>query len=198
MRDMPGVPGMPAPSAGSKRDEAVEVSLTPDALQRAGIKTAVVTVAAATSALTVPATVASNVYRDTKVNALVGGVVRQVRVELGAGVKRGEPLAIIFSADLAEGQMKYLSMQAMLEADHQKLARAEKLVGLGAASRQELEEVTATHTGHATEVAAARQRGLSAEQVAQLRDAAHVVSEVTVHAPGDGPLSPVSSIQARW
>jgi len=78
----------------------------------------------------------------------------------------------------------------MLEADHQKLVRTEKLVGLGAASRQELEEVTATHASRATEVAAARQRlllfGLSPDQVAQLRDASHVVSEVTVHAPGDG------------
>lgn len=187
MRDMPG---MPLPSSGAKSDDAVEVSLTPEALQRAGIKTTVVTTATATSALTVPATVTSNAYRDTKVNALVGGVIRQVRVELGAAVKRGEPLAVIFSSELAEGQMKYLSMQALLEADHQKLVRTEKLVSLGAASRQELEEVTATRTGHATEVAAARQRllllGLSTDQVAQLRDASHVISEVTVHAPGDG------------
>src|SRR5438094_381166 len=46
------------------------------------------------------------------------------------------------------------------------------------------------HASRATEVAAARQRlllfGLSPDQVAQLRDASHVVSEVTVHAPGDG------------
>src|SRR5438093_3514484 len=86
--------------------------------------------------------------------------------------------------------MKYLSMQAMLEADHQKVARTEKLVGLGAASRQELEEVTATHVGHETEVAAARQRllllGLSPKQVDALTDASHVVSEVAVPAPADG------------
>ena len=86
--------------------------------------------------------------------------------------------------------MKYLSMQAMLTADHQKRERTEKLVALGAASRQELEEVTAVHAAHETEVAAGRQRllllGLSSEQVGQLRDATHVVSEVTVRAPGDG------------
>src|SRR5207245_1008448 len=90
----------------------------------------------------------------------------------------------------AEAQMKYLSMQAMLEADHQKLVRTEKLVTLGAASRQELEEVSATHTGHATEVAAARQRllllGLSPDQVARVTDASHVVSDVVVRAPADG------------
>jgi RND family efflux transporter MFP subunit len=78
----------------------------------------------------------------------------------------------------------------MLEADHQKLERTTRLVEIGAASRQELEEVRAVHAGHETEVAAARQRlmllGLSSEQVVQLRDASQVVSEVSVRAPGDG------------
>ncbi len=192
---MPGMPGMAPGKAqqggGPSSDEQmVEVSLTPEAAERAGIKTAVVRSGASVSAITVPGTVMSNAYRDTKVNALVGGIVRQVSVELGSPVESGQPLAVIFSIELAEAQMKYLSMRAMLEADHQKLVRTEKLVGLGAASRQELEEVTATHASRATEVAAARQRlllfGLSPDQVAQLRDASHVVSEVTVHAPGDG------------
>jgi len=86
--------------------------------------------------------------------------------------------------------MKYLSMQAMLQADHQKLERTEKLATLGAASRQELEEVAAIHTGHETEVAAARQRllllGLSPADISRLTDASHVVSEVTVPAPTHG------------
>jgi RND family efflux transporter MFP subunit len=140
----------------------------------------------------VPGTVASNAYRDTKVNTLVGGIVRHVMVELGARVRRGEPLAVIFSSDLADAQMKYLSMRATFEADHQKLVRTEKLVALGAASRQELEEVTAMHAGHETELAAARQRllllGLEARQVGSLTDASHVVSEVTVPAPANGEV----------
>src|SRR3989449_691043 len=86
--------------------------------------------------------------------------------------------------------MKYLSMQAMLQADHQKLERTEKLATLGAASRQELEEVAAIHTGHETEVAAAGHRplllGLSPPDISRLIHASHVVSEVTVPAPTDG------------
>src|SRR5437773_3888619 len=192
---MPGMPGMTPGKAqqggGPSSDEqTVEVSLTPEAAERAGIKTVVVRSGPSVSAITVPGTVMSNAYRDTKVNALVGGIVRQVSVELGSAVESGQPLAVIFSIELAEAQMKYLSMQAMLEAEHQKLVRSEKLVGLGAASRQELEEVTATHAGHATEVAAARQRllllGLSPDQVAGLTDASHVVSDVVVRAPADG------------
>src|SRR2546428_14053698 len=108
------------------------------------------------SMVTVPATVTSNAYRDTKVNSLVGGVVRVVSAELGSAVTRGQPLAVIFSAELAEAPMKYLSMQAMLQADHQKTERTEKLATLGAASRQELGEVAATPTGPPPDGAAAR------------------------------------------
>ena len=187
---MPAMPGMPAKAAAPPGDEPVEVSLTPEAVERAGIKTTIVGMQTRASGITVPGTVTTNAYRDTKVNSLVGGVVREVSVDLGASVTRGQPLAVVFSAELAEAQMKYRSVQAMFEADHQKLVRTEKLVALGAASRQELEEVTAAHAGHSTEVASARQRllllGLSAEQVAGLTDASHVVSDVVVRAPGDG------------
>jgi RND family efflux transporter MFP subunit len=196
-KSMPGMPGMAmpggaAPSSAAKSDEPVEVSLTPEAMTRIGIKIDTVRAETATEGVGVPGTVASNAYRDTKVNALVGGVVRQVIVELGARVRRGEPLAVIFSSDLADAQMKYLSMRATFEADHQKLVRTEKLVALGSASRQELEEVTAMHAGHETELAAARQRllllGLEARQVDSLTDASHVVSEVTVQAPANGEV----------
>lgn len=194
----PSMPSMPGTSAdasatAAKPDEVVEVMLTPEAVERAGIKIEAVRTEAVMEGVSLPGTVTSNAYRDTKVNALVGGVVRQVTVELGAQVKRGEPLAVIFSFDLADAQMKYLSMRAMLEADHQKLVRTEKLVTLGAASRQELEEITATHVGHATEVAAARQRllllGLGNKQLDALTDADHVVSEVPVPAPASGVIT---------
>jgi RND family efflux transporter MFP subunit len=187
---MSGMSAPAGPAGAAKTVEAVEVSLTPEAVERAGIKIAEAKAQSSVAGVTVPGTVTSNAYRDTKVNALVGGIVRQVMVELGAEAHRGAPLAVIFSAELADAQTKYLSMRAMLEADHQKLERTQKLVALGAASRQELEEVTAVHTGHETEVAAARQRllllGLSAERLGKLETAPQVVSEVTVASPADG------------
>jgi RND family efflux transporter MFP subunit len=140
--------------------------------------------------VTVPGTITSNAYRDTKVNTLVGGIVRQVAVELGSSVRRGQALSVIFSAELADAQMKYLSLRAMLEADRQKLERTQKLVALGSVSRQELEEVTAVHASRETEVAAAGQRllllGLTPDRLGKLTSAAQVVSEVTVPAPADG------------
>jgi RND family efflux transporter MFP subunit len=107
-------------------------------------------------------------------------------------VSRGQALAVLVGTELADAQMKYLSGQAMLVADHQKLTRTEKLVALGAASRQELEEITAVHEAHETEVAASRQRllllGLSPQRVAALRGADEIVSEVVVPAPGAGTV----------
>ena len=185
-----GSAGVQAGREGAKSDEIVEVTLTREAVERAGIKTTAARSAAASASLTVPGTVMSNAYRDTKMNALVGGVVRQVAVELGASVTRGQPLTVIFSAELADAQTKYVAAQAMLSADHQKLERTQSLVALGAASRQELEEITAVHAGHETEVAAARQRllllGLGPDDVSRLTEASRVISEVTVRAPADG------------
>src|SRR5207249_4318296 len=74
----------------AKSDESVEVVLTPEAVERAGITTTAARSVPASTTLTVPGTVSSNAYRDTKVNALVGGVVRQVAVELGAAVTRDQ------------------------------------------------------------------------------------------------------------
>lgn len=185
-----GPAGVQAGREDAKRDEAVEVTLTPEAAERAGIKTTAARSATASASLTVPGTVMSNAYRDTKVNALVGGVVRRVAVELGTSVTRGQPLTVIFSAELADAQTKYVAAQAMLSADHQKLERMQKLVTLGASSRQELEEITAVHAGHETEVAAMHQRllllGLGPDDVARLTEASHVISEVTVRAPAEG------------
>ena len=96
-RSMPGMSGMPAPpgqAAAAKTDEAVEVLLTPEAVERAGIKIAEAKAQSSVSGVTVPGSVMSNAYRDTKVNALVGGIVRQVMVELGAEARRGAPLAV--------------------------------------------------------------------------------------------------------
>ena len=189
-RETTATPAGVAAAPESKGDEPAEVSLTPDAVERAGIRMATVGTDRVVRSLTVPGTVTSNAYRETRVNSLVGGIVRQVFAELGTPVNRGDRLAIVFSSELADAQMKYLSMQAMLEADHQRRQRTERLAEIGAASRQELEEVTAIHIGHETEVEAARQRlvllGLSLAQISRLTDPSHIVSEVMVPSPAGG------------
>ncbi len=185
-------PPMAEPSAVATADE-VEVWLSPEAMAQAGIKTAPVAVAETSVSTQVPGVVMANAYREVKVVPIAGGIVTGVHVELGATVRRGAPLATLFSAELAEAQTKYLSMQAMVNADHKRLMRTQQLVEIGAASRQELEEVDAVHAGHATELEAARQRlyllGLARKQAKSLRHPNQIVSEVLVPAPIDGVIT---------
>ena len=191
---LPAVVGsFPSAPAASEPAGDVEVILTPEAVTRAGLKTALVTAGASTASVTVPGSVMANAYREVKVTPIVGGIVTKVHVELGATVKRGMPLVTLVSAELADAQTKYLSMAAMLTADHKKLQRTQELVEIGAASRQELEEITAVHESHATEVEAARQRllilGLTPEQVGTLTSPSQIVSTIVVPAPIDGVIT---------
>ena len=185
-------PATAAPTAAEPADE-VEVVLSPEAVAQAGIKTAEVTVVERSTSVQVPGTIMANAYREVKVFPIVGGIVTKLHAELGTAVKRGAPLATIFSAELAEAQTKYLSAKAMVEADHQKLERTKQLVEIGAASRQELEEVSAVHTSHATEAEAARQRllllGLTRKQVETLKSASQALATVVVPAPMDGVIT---------
>ena len=193
-RDSMGMPLPAAPSTpGTDAPGEVEVVLTPEGMARAGIKTAAVSAVNASVSVRVPGSVMPNAYREVKVTPIVGGIVRKVDVVLGDTVKRGMPVVMLFSAELAEAQTKYLTMVAMFEADHKKLDRTEQLVAIGAASRQELEETTAVHEGHATEVESARQRlvllGLTPDQVQALKSPSQVVSTVVVPAPIDGVIT---------
>lgn len=184
------------PASGASRPAEpgdVEIVLTSDARARIGLKTARVEAVEARAAVQVPGTVMPHGYREVKVTPIAGGIVRSVHAELGAVVRRGAPLVTLFSTDLADAQTKYLSMAAIVDADHMKLERTRKLAEIGAASRQELEEVTAIHTSHATELEAARQRlillGLGPERVAQLASPSQIVAEIVVPAPIDGVVT---------
>ncbi len=125
----PTPPAVEAPAVTSSPAAApageVEVVLSPEAVAQAGIKTEKASVVESNTSIQVPGIVMPNAYREVKVTPIVGGIVTKVHVELGTGVKRGAPLATLFSNELAEAQTKYLSMKAMLAADHQKRQRTE-------------------------------------------------------------------------
>ena len=188
----PAAPAPPAPSTAAQAPAEIEVSLPAETISRAGIKTAQVGAVESTKAVQVPGIVTPNNYKDVKVVPIAGGIVIQVAVELGRAVKRGEPLATLFSNELAEAQAKYLSMAAMAGAEKLKLERVRQLAGIGAASRQELEESTATRESRETEVEAARQRllllGLTRAHVERLKSPSQIVSQVAVPAPIDGVI----------
>jgi RND family efflux transporter MFP subunit len=115
-----------------------------------------------------------------------------VAAEAGQEVRRGQPLAVVFSDELAMAQSRYLSAQAELEEHHQHHQRTARLVEIGAASREEFEQATSVLKKAEAEAAAQRQRllllGLTPQRVAALRTHAQVGSEVSLFAPVGGTV----------
>ena len=167
-----------------------DVTIPAESLARLHLKFGQVTETRLATELRVPGTVQSNAYRDVKVTPLVGGVLTKVSAELGQTVKRGQPLAQVFSNDFAAAQMELISMRAEFEAEHKKLVRTQALVQLGAASREELETVEASHQSHEARVAAGRQKllllGMTDAEIGRLRGGDDVGSRLNLPAPING------------
>jgi len=182
----PAAGGTSSAPAAAAASEAV-VTLTPEAIQRAGIVLAPVSTGRDTSSLRLPGVVQPNAYKQVVITPLVGGRVTQVLAELGQSVRRGQALAEIFSPELAEAETRFVSAGAELDAHERELQRTEKLVEIGSASRQELERLHAEHTAKLTAVESAKSRlellGLSASAIASLGPGKAVGAVTTVSAP---------------
>ncbi len=137
--------------------------------------------------LRAPGVVQANAYRQVVVTPLVSGRVTRVAAELGQVVQRGQTIAQVFSPELAEAQTRYVAARAELGAHEQELARTEKLVAIGAASRQELERIHAEHTARRADLESAESRlrllGLSAKAVDALAPGRGQEATVDVPAP---------------
>jgi RND family efflux transporter MFP subunit len=184
------MPATSSPSEASAASTELQIDLASDDLKKAQIRTARVANGVTSAKLRVPGIVKANEYREVHITPLVGGVVKDVPVVLGDHVKRGQPLAIIFSSELAEAETQYVSYLAELDAEHKKLERTQNLVKLGAASQQEEEEVAATHAAHESHVRAALEKlkllGASDRQIAALKQAEQINPNLVVPAPIDG------------
>ena len=171
----------------------VAVTLTPEAVERAGIHVVTVTTGSSGSTLRLPGVVEANAYKQVVVTPLVAGRVTRVLVELGQRVRPGQGLAEIFSPELSEAETRYLSARAELDAHERELQRTEKLVEIGASSRQELERLHAEHTAKLTAVETAKSRlellGLSADSVAGLAPGKDAGAVTTVPAPIAGVVT---------
>jgi RND family efflux transporter MFP subunit len=134
-----------------------------------------------------------NAYKQVVVTPLVSGRVRRVFVALGESVHAGQPLAEIFSPELAEAETRFVSARAELAAHERELQRTEKLVDIGSASRQELERLHAEHTARQTEVQTARSRlqllGVPASTIEKLGSGNSVGAITTVPAPMSGVVT---------
>ena len=154
-------PPTAASSAGTERAgtmSEVVVPLTKDAIDRAGITVARASMQTAVDSLRVPGVIEPNAYRQVSVTSLVAGRVVGVSAELGERVRKGQSIAQVYSPDLADARTKYVAAKALLSAHDRELQRTQKLVEIGAASRQELERIHAEHSAQTAEVEAASAR----------------------------------------
>lgn len=182
------------PSASTSPTSEPTISIDPEAAKRAGIKTEAVGEAmlagSAAPGQVTTGVVQANAYRTTPVVSLVGGILRRVSAELGQNVSQGQTVAVVFSDELAMAQSRYLNALADLDEHHKHHARTIRLVEIGAASREELEQATTKLRTAESEVASQRQRlmllGLSARRIDQLKTPAQVSSEVGLPAPVSG------------
>lgn len=171
----------------------VEVTLTKESAERAGIVVGPVLAGATGEGLRVPGAVQPNAYRQVVVTPLVSGRVTRVAAELGQVVQRGQMVAQVFSPELAEAQTRYVSARAELDAHEQELARTEKLTEIGAASRQELERIHAEHTAKRADLESAASRlrllGLSVPAIDALAPGKGEIATVDVPAPVAGVIT---------
>jgi RND family efflux transporter MFP subunit len=180
---LPEAPGATVPD--------VVVTLTKEAMDRSGISMTTMSTRAVTESLRLPGVVEANAYRQVSVTPLVGGRVVRVAVQLGDRVRKGQSIAQIFSPELAEARTKYIAAKAMLEAHDRELQRTQRLVEIGAASRQELERIHAEHAAQTAEVESARSRlRLLGADVAAITPATGAGNAtISVPAPIDGVVT---------
>jgi RND family efflux transporter MFP subunit len=146
-----------APASSDAAPEIV-VTLSQDAVERAGITVAPVGTGQTGTDLRLSGVVEPNAYRQVTVTPLVSGRVTHIMVELGQRVREGQTMARVFSPELVEAHARYVAASAELDAHDRALQRTQKLVEIGAASRQELERVHAEHSAQTAAVESARSR----------------------------------------
>ena len=195
--------GQRAPASGATDRSAAAVSadalpdvvvtLSEEAVERAGITVATVTAGAVTGGLQAPGVVEPNAYKVVTVTPVISGRITHVTAVLGEHVRRGQVIARIFSPELAESQTRYISARAELEAHERELARTEKLAQIGAASRQELDRIHAEHTSRRADLQSAASRlqllGLSASAIEALGPGKTLDPTLAVPAPISGVVT---------
>lgn len=184
----------PSDQASLSAEES-KLTIAPEQLQRAGIQFETVGERVSTDATGQQTTgiVQPNSYRETPAMSLVGGIVRSFLPELGQNVRKGQTIGVISSNEFAETQAKYLAAVAELDEHHKHHARTEKLVEIGAASREELEMATGRLKAAESDVANLRQRllllGFSSQRVNGLGSTSQISSEMALTSPASGTVT---------
>jgi len=187
-----GAESMGSRTTPSALPDAV-VTLTPELISRAGIKTAVAEAGTTAASLRMPGVVQPNAYKEVAVTSLVSGRVVQVRGELGQRVATGDTLATVYSPEMADAQTAFIVARADQVAHALRQTRTQRLAAIGAVSREEVETLEAERALHDAAVEKARARlallGIPEERAQRLAGPQDVVTTIDVRAPLAGVVT---------
>jgi cobalt-zinc-cadmium efflux system membrane fusion protein len=139
-----------------KPGESMKVRMpSPESARLAGIETAPPADGAISDGIECYAELAFNQNRLAQVGSPVGGILRGVLVDLGSPVQEGQPVARIWSADIA-------GTVARAVLSHQTLERERKLHADGIAAAKDVQEAEAAHRSACQQ---ARTLGFSEEDI---------------------------------
>lgn len=196
---MPGTPGMPAdegpaPDTGpasekpSPQEAAPTIEIPTDKQRLIGVKTATARVQPLTKAIRTVGFVEYDQRRLNTINTKIEGWVEKLYIDFtGAHVKKGEPVADIYSPELWATQQEFINMVRWAKRSR---ARAEAAPGTGTVSRDGPDVTTMIDRDAAALVEAARQRlklwDISDAQIKRIEESEKPIRTLTVYSPYGG------------
>jgi len=174
------------PPAGAEK-AAIEARIvrfrSPEIEEAAGIRTAVTKRAQAVPFVECTAHIAFDINRVADVHAIVAGIVRRIRVDLGARVVKGDPLFELESTRVAEIQAALQRSSERVRTAQADLTRQQELHERGIAAKRQVEVAE-------QELAAAQAEARAAEAALRMAGASQAIpsGRYTLVAPISGTI----------
>ncbi|MET0613200.1 MAG: efflux RND transporter periplasmic adaptor subunit [Pseudomonas caspiana] len=122
-----GEKGHGAEGAEDSHEEEGKLELSAEQIKSAGIELAVAAPRSMSTSVTFPGEIRFDEDRTTHVVPRVGGIVEEVKVDLGQSVKKGQVLAVIASQQISDQRAELNAAQRRLELARLTMQREKKL-----------------------------------------------------------------------
>lgn len=177
---------------GGEHGEEGEITLTPEALQAANLKTAKVERRAVRRGLMVPARITFSPKDVAKVAARVPGRLASIEVVPGQKVKKGETLGFLESAELGQARAEYLSAATRARVAENNYQREKELLAKGITSEREMRQAESEAAAARAQTNAADGKlhslGLNDSEIKALKADEHYSSRFAARSPLDGTV----------
>lgn len=178
---------------GGEGEHADEAKLTPEAIERYGIKVEAAKKQPLLGTFTAAARVSYNTEAIAHVGSPVSGRISEIPARLGDTVKKGDVLLIIESPEMGEVQSDFRSKRAAVQAARSSYERASKLlkesqgIALTEVQKREVELKSAEAAASAAE-STLRLFGFTPQAIESLAKSGNIESRYPVHAPLTGTV----------